>query len=98
MRVKDISKFEKMNANVSINVFGLKSDSETICGPFYLTKSEKPIHCNLLLLQTDAKNHYVWIKSFSALVRCQMTKTNRKIETCISCLAIFLSAEKLKNH
>lgn len=83
-----IEKFEKMNPNVSINVymFDEEEESKTIY-PIRLTKnfdSEKHIH---LLLYTKyitngeeviTKSHYCWIKSLSRLLSSQISKSGKK--------------------
>lgn len=61
--LNNIRKFEKMNTNISINVFGYEND--VVCGPYYLTKMEKETHINLILLTEDSKSHYVLITDIS---------------------------------
>lgn len=61
--LKDVNKFEDINADISVNVFGFEGNE--VVGPYYLTKKEKRIHVNLLLLQKEGNYHYIWIKNMS---------------------------------
>lgn len=70
LQITDIDKFEKLNPNISVNVFGLSCDERDsnkckIIGPFHTTSEEKVNHINLLLIQEEEKCHYVWIKNIS---------------------------------
>lgn len=65
LKLKDIKKFEDININISINVFGYDEAADTIIGPFYCTKEEKPSHINLLLLENDRGHHYIFINNMS---------------------------------
>ncbi|XP_037922855.1 uncharacterized protein LOC119659033 [Hermetia illucens] len=49
--------------------------------------------CNL-----EKKNHYIWIKDMSRLIREQQTSHCSKIFICNKCLQHFYSTEKLKSH
>ena len=52
-----------------------------------------------LLFITDKKNqHYCWIKSFSRLVRAQVTKHERKVYFCKRCLNKYATLKKLHEH
>lgn len=42
--------------------------------------------------------HYVWIKHFSRLVGCQLTRHNGKIFVYDGCIHFFHSEEKLRDH
>lgn len=63
LKLKDISKFEKNNTNISINVFGCEGNN--IVGPYYLTNGVKEHHVNLLLLSDEEWFHYVLITDIS---------------------------------
>lgn len=58
-----IKNFERINADISINVFGFE-DGEVV-GPYYLTKEEKVHHVNLILLYEDGRFHYILVKDTS---------------------------------
>ncbi|XP_037921412.1 uncharacterized protein LOC119658218 [Hermetia illucens] len=98
LKVKDISVFEELNPSISINLFGYDSEMKKIVGPYHLSKEEKVHHINLLLLQFGEKNHYIWIKDMSRLIREQQTSHCSKIFICNKCLQHFYSTEKLKSH
>jgi transcription elongation factor Elf1 len=66
MKIEDIKKFEGLNTNISINVFGV--EEKNIVGPFYYTENKKQTHINLLYLQDGESNHYCWIKNMSRYV------------------------------
>jgi len=70
--IYDIRLFEKLNDEISVNVFLLEGNK--IVGPIYLTKEEKTYHVNMLLYEQYNKSHYVWIQSLSRLTRSQITK------------------------
>ena len=46
--------------DIKYNVFGV-DDKESIY-PLYISNRICDKTCNLLLIETDNKNHYVWIK------------------------------------
>nr|XP_008196089.1 PREDICTED: uncharacterized protein LOC103313764 [Tribolium castaneum]XP_015837943.1 PREDICTED: uncharacterized protein LOC103313764 [Tribolium castaneum]XP_015837944.1 PREDICTED: uncharacterized protein LOC103313764 [Tribolium castaneum] len=50
VKIKDISKFEKQNPTISINVFKFNEKTRQIDGPIYHTKNVKEKHINLLYL------------------------------------------------
>ncbi|KAB0800410.1 hypothetical protein PPYR_06150 [Photinus pyralis] len=55
MTLSQLPKFEKQNAHLSLNVYGLirKSVSNYITVPFYLSSNKKEQHVNLLMIQDD---------------------------------------------
>jgi hypothetical protein len=64
------TKFEKMNPNISVNVYAYDEDEQDFI-PKHVTKcGERENHVHLLLLssKTNDNFHYVWIKRMSALV------------------------------
>lgn len=63
MKLKDIKRFEELNNNISINVFGCEENS--IVGPYHLTACVKQHHINLLLLIKEDCCHYVLITDIS---------------------------------
>jgi hypothetical protein len=63
MKIIDIKKFELLNPNISINVFGV--DGTKIIGPFYYTANKKSMHVNLLYIQDGNRSHYCYIKNMS---------------------------------
>ena len=59
LAIRKISVFEKQNDGISINVFGY--ENKNIVGPLYLTKMEKNLQVNLLLLNERMEAHYILI-------------------------------------
>ena len=81
LQIIDVAKFEEINADISINVFGLEGN--TVIGPYYLTKEEKSIHLNLLLIFNSRNDsHYVWIKDLSRILCTQLTNHKTKLYFC----------------
>ena len=68
VKLKDIPKIENMN-DIRFNVFG-------VCGkqsiyPVHISNKICDKTCNLLLIENDNKNHYVWIKDYNKLMNTQ---------------------------
>ena len=93
--VKKITNFEKLNQNISINVFGFQE----VFYPLKIFKGvERQHQINLLLIADDEKNHYCLIKNMSKLLSSQITKHNGSIHICLRCLNAFQTNEKLEIH
>ena len=94
VKIKDIPKIENMN-DIRFNVFDV-DDKQSI---YILSISMKICDrtCNLLLIENDNKNHYVWIKDFNKLMNTQ-SKHKHKLFFCYYCLQHFTSENTLKNH
>ena len=96
MKVKDITKFEKLNPELpGINVFSV--DNKT----FYPLRQSKDCisTIDLFLYEKDGKFHYSLIKNLSRLIRSQITsRTNEPIHICKRCLCHFTKKELLDNH
>ena len=65
MKVKDISKFERQNPTISINLFGYE---EKELFPVYITEHKKEQHVNLLLISNSDTMHYCLIRNLSRLL------------------------------
>ena len=91
--LKQIIIFEKLNPQISINVFGFEGDVY----PLRLSKSERT-QVNLLLISDGEKQHYCLIKSLSRLLSSQMSKHGHTKSFCLNCLNHFPNEEKLKIH
>ena len=50
------------------------------------------------ILSQEPKNHYVWIKNLSRLVKSQISSHQHAIHVCERCLTFFHTEKKLKNH
>ncbi|XP_018348207.1 PREDICTED: uncharacterized protein LOC108752091 [Trachymyrmex septentrionalis] len=95
MTLKDISKFERLNA-VSINVYGIENKQVL---PLRLTSDKKEKRVNVLYMQDprdDSVGHFAWIKNLSRLVRSQIR--NKKFFCDRKCLHYFGTNEKLQLH
>ena len=92
--LKQIIIFEKLNPQISINVFGFEGDVY----PLRLSKSKNEQTINLLLISDGEKQHYCLIKSLSRLLSSQMSKHGHTNVFCLNCLNHFPNEEKLKIH
>ena len=96
MPLKDITKLEKENPSISLNVSGYEG------GVYPLRISEQPertIHVDLFLIANEERmQHYCWIKSMSRLLSSQKSKHNGKLHFCRRCLNPFRSEDSLKEH
>ena len=92
--LKQIIIFEKLNPQISINVFGFEGDVY----PLRLSKSERTQIVNLLLISDGEKQHNCLIKSLSRLLSSQMSKHDHTKSFCLNCLNHFPNEEKLKIH
>ena len=94
VKLKDISKIENMNY-IKFNLFGV-DDKQSIY-PLYISNKICDKICNLLLIENDNKNHYIWIKDFNKLMNSQ-SKHKDKLFFCYYCLQHFTSENILKKH
>ena len=92
--LKQIIIFEKLNPQISINVFGFEGDVY----PLRLSKSKSEQTINLLLISDGEKQHYCLIKSLSRLLSSQMSKHDHTNVFCLNCLNHFPNEQKLKIH
>lgn len=105
VRLRDISKFENINPQLSINVYGVEEvfkDNKTtyeIVGPLYYTSNKRNVHLNLLMITNEVGNsHYCWISNFSRLVSRQITARDGAKHFCDGCLHYFRKEEQLLHH
>ena len=102
LKVKDITKFEKLNPNLpGINVFSIKENNKVY--PLRINQKKCKNNCqkslDLFLHSNGEKQHYSLIKNFSRLVRSQITKdTSRKIYICKNCLNHYTKEDLLEKH
>ena len=92
--LNQIAIFEKLNPQISINVFGFEKDVY----PLRLSKTKRRWIVNLLLISDGEKQHYCFIKSLSRLLSSQMSKHDHANSFCLNCLNQFPNGEKLKIH
>lgn len=101
MKISDISKFERQNHNISINLFTLDDKTKSVVGPAYHTKQKKENHINLLFLKgkTNSNGHYCLIKNLANLMKKFVTKNHsNSFFVCDLCLNHFVSEVKFKKH
>ena len=98
VRVKDISKFEKLNPDIpGINVFSVNDNKKFY--PLRMANRNPQETIDLFLDEEDGKYHYSLIKSFSRLFRSQITtRTNGKIYICKRCFTHFSKEELYQKH
>ena len=89
VKLDQIVIFEKLNPQISINVFGFEGDVY----PLRLSKSKSD-----LLLISDGEKQHCLIKSLSRLLSSQMSKHDHANSFCLNCLNHFPNGEKLKIH
>ena len=61
LSLKMIEKFERINPDISINVFGYDKKNNTATGPLYVTKEEKTHHFNLVMMEHNGEYHFAII-------------------------------------
>ena len=98
VRVKDISKFEKLNPDIpGINVFSVNENKKFY--PLRMAQRNPKETIDLFFYEEDGKYHYSLIKSFSRLFRSQITsRTNGKIYICKRCFTHFSKEELFQKH
>ncbi|CAI6374841.1 unnamed protein product [Macrosiphum euphorbiae] len=96
-QLSDITKFEKNNNNVSINVYGLGKKFQAPrkyptyeVYPLRVVDEEKKEHFDLLLVTDGDNSHYAYISNFSRLIRAQKTKHDQR-HRAIFCKRCFTS-------
>ena len=98
MKLKHISKFEKLNPSLpGINVFSVSDNKK-----FYLLRmAEKDCQntIDLFFYEEDGVSHYSLIKNFTRLVKPQITSSkNGTVFICKKCFTHFTRYELLQKH
>ena len=98
VKVKDITKFESNNPDLpGINVFSVNDNNKIY--PLRINQKDCQKSIDLFLYSEDEKQHYSLIKTFSRLVRSQITKdTTRKLHICKKCLYHYTKEDLLEKH
>ena len=98
MKVKDITKFEKLNPELpGVNVFSV--DEKRNIYPLREAKRDCKNTIDLFLIEKDGKSHYTLIKNFHRLIRSQKTGSNNgKVFICKRCFWHFTKEELLDKH
>ena len=98
IKLKDISKFEKLNPDLpGINVFSVNDNNKFY--PLRMAQRNPQKTIDLFLYEEDGKYHYTLIRNFSRLFRSQITsRTNGKIHICKKCFTHFSKEELFQKH
>ena len=98
MKLKDITKFEKLNPDLpGINVFS-EDDKMTIY-PLRMAERDCLNTIDLFLYEEDGVSHYSLIKNFHRLIKSQKTKSkDGKIFICKRCFTHYTKEELLEKH
>lgn len=97
VNVRDITRFEQLNPNISINVY-IYDERKHKVSTLKMTKSVKINHIHLLLLTNDDTTHYCWIKHMSRLLSSQISRNFSRKYFCDRCLNYFRDRSKLNAH
>ena len=97
MKLKDISKFEKLNPELpGINVF---SDDNMIIYPLRMADRDCKNTIDLFLYEEDGVSHYSLIKNFTRLIKSEKTASkNGTIFICKKCFTHYTKEELLQKH
>lgn len=100
MQLKQITKFEKNNPGVSVNVYGL-NEAENVY-PLRVCDIELVNHFDLLLISDNkGRSHYTYIKDLSRLINSQLSKHMSKTILCKRCFTHYQGVgceQRLENH
>ena len=98
MKIKDITKFEKLNPELpGINVFS--EDDKMFIYPLREAKRDCKNSIDLFLIEEDGVSHYTLIKNFHRLIRSQKTVGgNGKLFICKRCFTHYTKEELLDKH
>ena len=96
IKITDISKFEKQNPRIAINVSALeKSDDPNTLYPLFRTNyKDRTYEIDLLYLEKDGNTHYCLIKDLGSL----LGQKRHRAFICKNCLKIFSHQQALTNH
>ena len=98
MKLKHISKFEKINPSIpGINVFSV-SDNKTFY-PLRMAEKDCQNTIDLFFYEQDGVSYYSLIKNFTRLVKSQITSSkNGSVFICKKCFTHYTKYELLKKH
>ncbi|CAH3149424.1 unnamed protein product [Porites lobata] len=98
MKLKDISKFEKLNPSIpGINVFSVNESKKFY--PLRMAGRDCLNTIDLFLYEEDDVSHYSLIKDFTRLIKTQKTKSkNGSIFICKKCFTHYTKYELLEKH
>ena len=94
---RDIDRFESLNPNISISVFGYNQDERVY--PLKVSKYTGCEHDITLMLLKDGENsHYCLFNNMSALLASQINKHKGTRNICLNCLNSFKCKQSLDKH
>ena len=98
MKLKHISKFEKLNPSLpGINVFSVNDNKKFY--PLRMAEKDCLNTIDLFFYEQDGVSHYSLIKSFTRLVKSQITSSeNGLFYICKKCFTHFTKYELLQKH
>ena len=95
----DIDQLEENNKDeISVNVYSISPDSETILLNRKTKVLKAKTHIDLLKIEEDDKSHFVFIKDYNRLISKQTNNKKIKKYHCRYCLHGFQSEELLNTH
>ena len=96
--LKDISKFEKQNPEISITVLGFNEKDKVY--PLHISEYiyNRKHSIILLLIERDGVKHYCLVKNSSRLLSKQVSAHKGGTHICFRCLNPFWSHESLEKH
>jgi len=92
MSLKDIDKFERLNPEIKVNVFGYEAECAY---PLRISKLKRKKKVRLLFLENK---HYWLVNNFSRFMSMQVSKHRCAIEICDRCLNHFANKKALEMH
>ena len=93
MSLQAIDKFERLNAEISVNVFGFDNISKAYL--LRISKIKRQKETDLMLLENK---RYCLVKNLSRLMSMQTSKHHREIAICRRCLNHFPNEKALEKH
>ena len=98
MKIKEISKFEKLNPSLpGINVFSVSDNKKFY--PLKMAEKDCQNTIDLFLYEQDGTSHYSLIKNFNRLFKSQITSSkNGEVFICKKCFTHYTKDELLQKH
>ena len=98
VNLKDISKFEKQNPEISITVLGFNEKDKVY--PLHVSEYiyNRKHNIILLLIERDGVKHYCLVKNPSRLLSKQISAHREGTHICFRCLNPFWSHKSLEKH
>jgi len=94
VKISQISKFERQNPSISINVIGFENNEFY---PVFITKEKRETHVNLLSFSNQEQQHYCLINNMSRLLN-SLTRHHGTAYHCVYCLHGFTRKDLLDKH